>query len=416
MEVQFLGGCREVGKSAIMISSKGGTNALLDYGIELQPEIKYPIFPKRRIDVVIPSHAHLDHSGSVPLLFKNYDPKVFMTDVTFELVDLLMKDFFKIARRNKRLLKFSKKEYKKMKRNLEMINYREPFSVGDIDFELYDAGHIPGSAGILLTTEGKNIFYTGDIKLKDTELLKGCDLPKDKIDLLIIESTYGERNHPSRKSEEREFLSEVDYALNQEEYALVPVFAVGRAQELMLVLKGYERYTILDGMAKEATRIILRYSKYLRRPGDLAKIFNKIKIIENDRDRRNVLKKPHIILATAGMLSGGPIVFYLKKLKDRRESRLLFVGFQVEETPGYHVLQSGIYKSNEVEFDVKCKIRKFDFSAHADRGELFKIIKKLNPEKIVCVHGDDPQKFAEDIKSELGMDAIAPANGEKIML
>lgn len=414
MELSFLGGCREVGRSAIMLSTNSGTNLILDYGVELQPEIRYPLIPKKRIDAVIPTHCHLDHSGAVPILFKKGEPKVYMTDVSFELLDLLMKDFFKVAQRNKRLLRFTKKDYKKMKRNIEVVNYGETVSIGDVECTFYDAGHIPGSMSILLSVEGKNIFYTGDIKLLDTELLRGCKLPKEKIDILITESTYAERDHPPRDEHKKEFRNEIDYALNQNEHALIPVFAVGRAQEMMLVLKGYEKYMVLDGMAKEATRIILRYNKYLRRPGTLGKIFYDIKVIENDKQRRNVLKRPHVILATAGMLSGGPIVYYLKKLKDRKEARLLFVGFQVEDTPGYHVLQTGVYKNEKIEFDIKCKIRKFDFSAHAGRSELLKIIKRLNPERVICVHGERCEEFANDIKEELGVDAIAPTNGDKI--
>ncbi len=415
MELQFLGGCREVGRSGILLSTKG-TNIILDYGVELQPDIRYPLFPKKKIHAVIPTHCHLDHVGSVPVLFKKYEPTVYMTRLTYELSDLLIKDFLKVARRNKKPLRFSRRDFKKMKRNVKIVDYEEEFQIGDVKIKLYDAGHVPGSAGVLLNVEGKNVFYTGDIKLYPTRLLNGCVLPKEDIDVLIMETTYGDREHPPRDQHEREFRDEVDYALNQEEFALVPVFAIGRAQEMMLVLKGYEKYMVLDGMAKEATRIMIRYNKYLRSPGDLGSIFNKIRVIENDRQRRDVLKRSSVILSTAGMLSGGPMIFYLKKLRNRKDSRVIFVGYQVEGTPGNYLLNTGVFKNDETEFDVKCKIRKFDFSAHAGRRELLEIVKKLRPKKVICVHGDHPEKFAKDVEKKFGIDATAPKNGDKITL
>jgi len=268
----------------------------------------------------------------------------------------------------------------------------------------------------LLEVENKKIFYTGDIKLESTRLVNGCKLPKENIDVLIIESTYSNRNHPNRIKQEEKFKDEIDQALNNNEIALVPVFAVGRAQEILLILKDYANYIALDGMAKEATEIILGYKKYLSNYMELKKIFNKIKKMKNNKQRDSIIKKPCIIITTAGMLSGGPVVHYIKKIHERKESRIILTGFQVEGTHGKTLLDTGVFKNEDIEIPVRCKISKFDFSSHAGKNELFEIMKKLKPKKVFCVHGDKCKEFAKEIENKFKIDAFAPEIGEEVKI
>ncbi|RLI97621.1 MAG: MBL fold metallo-hydrolase [Candidatus Aenigmatarchaeota archaeon] len=421
MEIKatFLGGAGEVGKSSIMISDNK-TNIMLDYGVKLQEEpVEYPLLPREKIDVVIPSHAHLDHSGAVPILFKRGEPKVIATDLTLELSYLLLNDSLKISKKRRERLPFSKRDLKSMMRNSTPIRYRTPKKIGGIKIELFDAGHIPGSASILMSKE-KKIFYTGDIKMKDSRLLNGCSLP-DKTDVLIIESTYGDKKQPKREDEEKKLKRYVREALTNNDIALIPTFAVGRAQEILLVLEEFADFIAIDGMAKQATEIIYYYKRYIKNSEKLKKIMKRITWVRNMRQRKNIIRKGGIVLTTAGMLGGGPIIFYLQELHDNPKTKILFSGFLVEDTPGYNLLKTGVYSNEEMvgeknNFKVKCEMHRLDFSAHADREELLNIIKKLSPKKVICVHGDNPKKFAKDVEEIFNIDAFAPKIGEEIVL
>lgn len=412
MLIEFLGGAREVGRSAILVKSDGAS-VILDYGVKIQPEPgEFPMLPKN-VDAVIPTHGHLDHCGAIPVLAE-MKPSVICTKTTAEIMELLLNDFLKVAKINGYPRKFSKDDIRKTMKNTISSEYGKEFCIKDLKFKLYDSGHIPGSSGVLVKSGKKNLYYTGDIKLIAQKLVGGCKLPKEKIDTMIIESTYGDRDHPDDRTREMMFRSEIDEALNANEHVLIPVFAVGRAQEILLHLKGYENYTVLDGMAKEATEIILRNKNSITDHTELRKIYRKVKKIENDKQRKRVMDKPSIIVSTSGMLTGGPAIQYLRKIRDRRDSRIMFVGYQVEGSPGNILLDTNIYKGEEEEFDVRCKISKFDFSSHAGRSELMKIIRKINPKRVLCVHGDSCPDFAKNIEKETGIHAEAPKNGEEI--
>lgn len=410
MFVEFLGGAQEVGKSAILVNT-GKTRIMMDYGVKIQPEpAQFPPVPEK-LDAAIPSHCHLDHSGALPLLAGMKIP-FYMTKTTFELSKLLLRDFLKVTKLNEDPERFTKDDIAKFAKKTVVTDYNRMFNVKDASCTLYDAGHIPGASGILVKSNGKSLFYTGDTKFNEQMLVKGCSLPREKIDALIIESTYGDREHPDRNTQIRQFRAEIDETLNRGESVIVPVFAVGRSQEILLMLKDYANYIALDGMAKEATEIILRNKKFVNKHADLKKAFKNVKKIKGDLQRSRILKKPGIIVTTSGMLSGGPVSYYIRKMWQRRESRIIIVGFQAENTPGKHLLETGVFLSEGKALDVKCKISRYDFSSHAGKEELLKIVRKTRPGKVMCVHGDNCRSFAKTIKQSLGIPAYAPMNGE----
>ena len=412
MKIRILGGGQEVGRSAIQVQTKNAS-IIMDYGVKIEPAPgEFPLVPDK-VDAIIPTHSHLDHCGAVPVLARHKAP-VFTTSATAEMSELLINDFLKIARINQYPQRFTREDARKIMNSIKAVKCEKPFSVKDASIKLFDAGHIPGSAGVLLSSGKKNIFYTGDIKLSAQKLVSGCRLPKEKVSTLIIESTYSDRNHPDVHNRDALFRSEIDEALNMNEHVIIPVFAVGRAQEILLNLKGYENYVALDGMAKEATRIILKNSKCIRNSDELKNIFRKIRKIDNVKQREAALKKPSIIVTTSGMLSGGPVAYYLRKIQSRRDSKVIIVGFQVEGSPGKQLLDTNIYKNENEEFAVRCRITRFDFSSHAGRGELLEIIRKIKPEQVICVHGDKCPQFARDIEREFRIPAFAPKNGDEI--
>lgn len=410
MKIEILGSGREVGKSAILVSDRK-TNIILDYGVKLQPEPPtYPIKPDK-IDAAILTHCHLDHSGALPILSRKWKKPVFMNEVTLDLVRMLILDSMKIARKQEYSIPFSKNDLRRMIKNTKLINYNEQFRIGEFSCSLYDAGHIPGSASILLNNK-KRVFYTGDIQTTESRLLRPCSLP-EKTDVLITECTYSHKNHPEREEEENRFITSIEEVLAREETALIPVFAVGRAQEILLILEKYANKIALDGMAKSASDLIAQYSSYLKDAKRLKNVLRRIHWVETKKEREKALKKYSIIISSAGLLGGGPVLHYLREIKHNPESRIIFTGFLIEDSPGANLIETKIFENEEEKFKVHCELEQYDLSAHTDRDGLFEIIERLKPEKVICIHGEKCDEFAKDI-NKLGINAVAPKNGEVI--
>jgi len=408
MNIKILGSGNEVGRSAILIEE--GKKILLDCGVKIQPEPPtYPLIEKT--DAAIISHAHLDHSGAMPLLAKKKTP-IFMNDITLELSALLVRDSIKVAKRNGYSTPFSKTDLKRCIKQTKLVNYNENFSIGRFRCSLFDAGHIPGSSGILLDN-GKRIFYTADIQTGESHLLNPCKLPKN-VDVLITESTYSYKDHPKREDVERTLIEKIEETLARNEKVLMPVFAVGRAQEVLLILEKYAKKIALDGMAKTASEIIADYGAYIKDAKRLHKILEKVKFVKTKEDRAEAIKKYPILVTSAGMLGGGPVVHYLRELQKRAGSKVLFTGFLVEDTPGRNLIETKIFENAEERFKVHCDLHQSELSAHTDRSGLFDIIKKTNPKKVICVHGENCDRFAKDIEETFGIEAFGPSNGETI--
>ena len=411
MKLKVLGSGQEVGKSALLLEDK--EKIVMDYGIKIQPSPpQYPIYAKT--DYAFISHAHLDHSGASPVLFTQNKPEVYMTDVTLELSMLLIRDSVKIARKEKFPVPFSHNDRKRMIRNTKLVNLNENFRMGDFYCKLYDAGHIPGSASILLD-KGKQIFYTADTQTHESHLLHGCNLPKS-CDVLIIESTYGTREHPNRKEEENKLIDFAEETLAKESTLLLPSFAVGRSQEVLMMLEKYADVIAMDGMTKTASEIMSEYGSYLKNSKKFRDTLSRVKFIKNDKERQKAVGKYPIIISSAGMLGGGPAVSYLRKIKNDEHSKVVFCGFLVDDTPGRNLLQTQIFENLEEKFHVSSQLHQLNFSGHAGKKGLYKIIEKTNPELVVCVHGDECDIFAEQIQETLDIKAIAPGNGQEVNL
>lgn len=385
----FYGGAREVGKSSIL-AEHDKYSVMMDCGVKLGGEtVKYPQQPPK-LDTFILSHAHLDHSGAVPALYKKFKAPMYATDISFELSHLLQRDLVKINDMKGLGSPYTLPDIDAMKSLEKDSNYNTSYTLNDnISFKLYDAGHIPGSASILLETDTMKVLYTGDIKLSDTRLLKGCETTP-KADVVITESTYGNRRHPPRKEMEKEFIDRVEETLARGGTALVPAFAVGRSQEMLMVLTELNYPIYLDGMGQDMTRLFLQYPKYLKDPDLLRKAASRSQWIKHRGDRKKAIREPAIIITTAGMLNGGPAVHYISKLYGDRKSSILLTGYQVEGTNGRLLQDEGyiIDNMNGNKIPIKMEVHYFDFSAHAGKDALGKIIRKANPKEIILVHGD----------------------------
>ena len=416
VQVSFHGAMASVGCSSVLVDT-GIEKIVLDYGVKIQ-EIP-PIFPipiQGKIDAVMLSHAHLDHSGAVPVFHaKKNGVRTFAPNVTKQLSELLWLDSIKISREEGVELPFNKKDVNETLRNFAPTNFRTPFKLKKTKVTLFDAGHIPGSTMPFLDTGEKTILYTGDYKIADTRLMKGADTNLPRVDIFITESTYCDRDHPDRNSQEKALVDIVNSTLANDGIALISGFAVGRIDELLLVLDkhGIDYPVYVDGMAKKALTIINQNRNMLKEPKSLNKALEKVEYVKDQGMRKRIVKNPGVILTTSGMLSGGPVMWYISKLFDKRNCSLTLTGFQVEGTPGKTLLETGRYINESIDVQVDMPVRKLDFSSHLGRGDLFDFIDKLNPEKIFCVHGDHAEDFARELK-EKGYDAVAPLANNRI--
>jgi len=411
-----LGATREVGRSALAVMTDK-TKLLLDYGVMVDHEPGFPVHvPPKEVDGVVMTHGHLDHSGAVPIFHIQERKPVFGTRLTLELAQLLISDFIHLSGY---YLPFEYLELRSMMRNAVPLEYREKRVIGDINLQLLDAGHLPGSAQVLVETDGKRLVYTSDFNSINTRLLKAADRDYGPIDAFVVESTYANEDHPERTALEREFVEKILDVVENGGTVLVPAFSVGRSQEIACVLAAYHfEYSVtIDGMTREANRVLMNYTTFLREPRLFMDAVHSGDAVEGWRDRRLALNKPGVILTPAGMLKGGPAAFYVQKLGKKHRNAVFLVSYQIPGTPGHELLEKGHCVIDGRMRKIKARVERFDFSSHAGASELRETVGKLegNP-KVYVIHGAEGncERFAKWIKEETGLDAVAPTSGDVI--
>ena len=439
VRLSCLGGFRQVGRSAMMLETPY-SNVLLDFGISAAdytiPQIDAPEFNIEKIDAVILSHAHVDHCGMIPYLYENgYTGPLYCTAPTRDLMVLLCMDALDVAQRNGKQPYYTKKAIEKTVKHTITLDYGEVSDITeDMRLTLQPSGHLLGSSlcHIHIGKGLHNVLYTGDLKFAFTRLFDPAFTDFKRIETLITESTYGGPNDimtPKRDADEH-LLSIVKETLDRGGKVLTPVFAVGRAQEIMTILAQAEINcpVWIEGMVWDATAIHTAYPEYFGRNVQ-REILHKGKnpfLAENfkhvaPKERNTIIdsSEPGIVVATSGMLMGGPAVEYLKGLAPDKKNTLMFVGYQGEGTPGRRIqkgwkeipisTENGKTKTLNIEMDVKTVS---GMSGHSDRNQLINFIKKLSyrPERIITNHGDKMNciDLAKDIHKIFNCETIAP--------
>ncbi len=433
-----LGGFKEVGRSCLLVQTQN-SKVLVDVGVNTStsdtskayPYLNMLGFSLKEVDAVVISHGHMDHMGFLPYLFTyGYDGPVYCTPPTRDLMVLLQQDYINLCKKSLNIEPlYSKKDIHNELKHVIPVDYGEVVDITpEIKMTLYNAGHILGSASVHLHIgEGAhNLVYSGDMKFGFTRLFDPANTRFPRLETLLIESTYGGRNDISlnRHESENRLTDIIEKTMARGGKVLIPVFAVGRSQEIMLVLEEYARrkpefnYPIyIDGMVLEASAIHTAYPEYLREQlqrrilSDRSPFENPLIKVAKGTDKEEIVNGgPAVILAPSGMLAGGPSLEYLKMMADDEKNTLIFVGYQSSLSLG-HKIQTGLKEIPILGDDGKTKLLKINmqvetaegFSGHSDRAQLMAYLKNLRPtpERVITMHGD--LNKTEDFARSAGM-------------
>jgi putative mRNA 3-end processing factor len=412
--IKFLGGVREVGRSAIYLADEE-KRFLLDAGVMISGrEVKYPIHvPPREVDEIIITHAHLDHIGAAPIFFISSGRESFLTKLTAPLAKLILLDFIRVS---KGILPFEVLEVERFVEKSEKLDYYQEVLRNGFKLTFLPAGHTPGGAQVLLEFRGRRILYTGDINTIETTLLKGAFTKYPPIDIAIVESTYANKNHPLRERVEKEFVEKLKEVVERRGVVLVPAFGIGRSQEVITILAkhAFPYQIYYDGMARAVTQILFEFPEWLSNPNLLEKAAKEVIWINTQRQREEALMEPGVIVTPAGMLQGGAVNFYLKKMGNSSKNLVSFVSYQVEGTPGRILLERRIIAVDGKLVRVKSEIKHFELSSHSGKDQLEELVKRINADTTFIVHGepDNCKRLTEYTRNNLGLKAFAPKIGE----
>ena len=409
MEVSFLGGAGEVGRSAVLVDD----SLLLDYGVLASDPPQYPVQTPDP-DAVVVSHGHLDHAGAVPALLKGQRrPDVHWTPPTGELTRLLASDTLKLYGGSPRC-PFTDEHVARLGEVAHRHGYEEPVVIeaGGTTYEvtLFDAGHIPGSAHVLVDDGETRLLYTGDFHTDNQRLVAGTTACPN-ADVVICESTYSDVTHDDRTDVERGFVGSVEETLWEGGTVVVPAFAIGRTQELMLVCAAHDLPCYVDGMGTQVTTMLRHHPEFVRDAEALRRAAGHARIVTGrDGQRRRITDQPTVIVTTSGMLSGGPAMTYIPAIRGNPVNKVAMTGYQVEGTPGRQLLETGTATIDGRPMSVSAQVEQYDFSAHADRDGLRGFLDDYRDARVLVTHGDRCERFAESLRAA-GLDASAPTLG-----
>ena len=454
IRISYLGGARQVGRSCLFLQTPE-SRILLDCGVnvasdkEAYPYLEAPEFNIKDLDAVIVSHSHLDHCGFVPWLFKmGYRGPVYCTAPTRDVMALLQLDLIKIAKNDGKEPIYETDDVKEMVKHTITLDYDEVTDVTpDVRITLYDAGHVLGSSMVHLHVGNglHNLLYTGDMKYAKTMLLEPAVTSFPRLETLMIESTYGGKDNilPPREECDEQLKNIIKETVKRKGKVLVPVLGSGRAQEVMVLIenmvreKQLEGITVfVDGMVWDITAIHTAYPEYLNRIVRKL-IFHKdqnpfladfFKGVGSQKERMQVVEETGacVIIATSGMLVGGPSVEYLKHLSDNPRNSLVFVCYQGEGSLGRRILRGDreFNLGTAVKPDIvkiKCEIHNIEgFTGHSGRKQLMNFIYRCDPrpKKVIVNHGENARclDLASSIHKVYRIETIAPRNLEAVRI
>jgi Cft2 family RNA processing exonuclease len=444
----------EIGANSYFLELDG-KKVVLDAGLHPKQEGDaalplYKLVGDGSLDAIVISHAHQDHIGSLPVLMRRQpQARVFMTHATAKLSDIMLHNSVNVMARQRDELGirtyplFTHREADRASELWQSVGFGQYWTVEgervpkpdhELTFETYESGHILGSAGILFRAEGKKIFYTGDVNFLDQTLMRSADFPEGDVDVLIIETTRGDRalgSAYSRQNEERRFLAAIEEAFDRGGSVLVPVFALGKTQEILTMLHLFKRQgelkdvpIYIGGLSTKITILHDQLASLGQRHYAGLQILDSIgpHVLSSRDIQTTQIRRRRIYALSSGMMTEKTLSNQLAErfLSDAKQS-VFFVGYADPESPGGRL--KAAQPGDLVQLDealpsqkLACQVREFDFSAHAPRELLFDYIRKLLPRVVILVHGDPPAVswFQAKIAQEMpGTQVVIPEPGKE---
>lgn len=441
MKVTVLGGGDEIGASCLHVELNG-TRLLFDAGMRMHGDETMPALSMIEelggVDAVFVTHAHADHIGALPVVhILCPDAPVYATPPTFELMRIMMQDSYRILETRSQathtLMPYTETQMSSLLDSVRPLPPQGDVRVKDVEVTSYRAGHILGAVMFGVSGGGERLLISGDISFRAGRTIPGVRVPYDfEPDVVVLESTYGNRIHIDRHLEEKRLAENVAEVVAGGGFALIPAFALGRSQEVLLVLQDYmekgliPRFPIyVDGLVTPVCRIYRRYPQYLKGPvahrirknGDAFLQENRVIAVESPKQREQVLQgPPGCIVASSGMLIGGASVWYAEQLIQDEKHAIFVTGYQDEESPGRKLLsladgESKTLELNGTTYEVHCRVDKYGLSAHADAMEMARFIEGLKPAHTLLVHGDEDARFQLSQRIDPRYEPILVENG-----
>jgi len=408
MELQFLGGAREIGRSAILVNE----TLLLDFGMKTATPPQFPVGSPDPEAVVV-SHGHLDHVGAIPsLLSGDRRPPIHWTPPTRELTRVLAHDTLKLHGGTYDC-PFTETELKRLPQVSQTHPYDTPFRAAGHEITFYPAGHIPGSAHVLVDDGETRLLYTGDFHTDNQRLVAGSTA-RPEADVVVCESTYSDVEHEDRTTLEERFTESVKTTLWEGGTVVVPAFAIGRTQEMLLICEANDIPCYVDGMGKRVTELLRQYPAFVRDSDRFQRAKSHARFVTGRQGQRErIAQKNAAIVTTSGMLSGGPAMSYIPAIRDRPVNKITLTGYQVEGTPGRDLLETGSAEIDGRRMPVAAQVESYDFSAHADRDGLRTFLDAYPDATLVLNHGDRCTVFADTLAAD-GYETRVPTVGDRL--
>ena len=416
LRYHFLGGGSEVGNVGIIIEGYKGDRLLIDYGLAPTDPPRYPDEAPKVTDAII-THSHIDHIGMVPWLSGAHRSNLHATPITVSLSELMWNDCHKVSRIEGYPLPWDKRDMDNALDSWKIHDFGEWVKHGNWQWRLHSAGHIPGAAMVEIDTDDLKVLISGDFDTRDSPLVSGAEAVD--VDVLFVEGTYGGRNHPDKVKETERFLDKVREVVDRGGTALIPSFANGRGQDVLMTLHAAmpNLNVHYDGMGKTITKHHLENPDYLRDPKALEAAFKWAKRVSSKSDKKKALESD-VIVTTSGMLNGGPSIWYLNRLRHESNNAILFMGYQASGSGGRQFQEEGRLPIFGNLTPVDLEWDTFDFSTHAGHDEIVKFAKQCGAKDVVVYHTDPDNARPPLVKAleENGHHVHQPKNGESHIL
>ena len=411
LRYHYLGGGNEVGNVGIVLEDPTSNRLLLDYGIAPTKPPRYPNEAPHVSNAII-THSHIDHLGMVPWLASNHNTTLHGTELTAAISEMMWYDCHKVSSIEGYPLPWDKRDIDLALSAWKTHQFNQTWKQDDWKLELHRAGHIPGAAMLHVETPNKSVLFSGDFDTRDSQLTVGAK--PVQTDVLFVEGTYGGRDHPPKQEENQRFIDRVVEVIDRGGTALVPAFANGRTQDVVMLLHKHlpELDVHVDGMGKRVAKLQMEHPETLRDPSALESAWKWCRRVSSKSDRKKALDAD-VIVSTSGMLDGGPSIWYLNRLRHERKNAILLTGYQARNTGGRRLLDERripiFGKLANIELDVD----QYSFSTHAGHQEIVDFAEQCQAEDVVIYHSDPTMArppLAEALEKN-GHQVHVPENG-----